>query len=497
MEAGLLMRQGEATPEGRSNGSPERNSEGEGSGRPSGTSEWNQRIGRAGRWRQAFALFEEANGRRLSDLITYNTVMGLKQWKRSLCLLEAQHRIQMQVDVISFNASLSSCGEGNWEKALILKNEIKGSQLHPTVVTKSSVMKCCCKAAMWIQALDVWDELRAEHLVPNSICFTVAVSICEAAQRWLEALKFLKMMRESRCSPHVVTYSGAISACGKAEHWQHALFLLDEMKKLQLQATLPTFNSAIHACVVGNELETATKLLRQVQEAQIETNAITYTSLIGASEWHKAISLLSEAYREALAQDLGLYRAALGAMGEAREKSSEDAEEASRSRSHWLWSLLLFEKVSKMGLKPGRNTCNMMISSCGRGSWWSQALQVFSQMKTTREVQPDTKGYTTAIFACGDEDIGQWQAALVLMDEFHTSSLPADVHIYNTLMSVCAMSSEWDRALLVLDRLSGGTPPLGPDQSSFLIAVLACSNAGEWQQVLSMLNKASCKLPCN
>ena len=478
------------------------------------TSSYNKLIADCGKktsWAVAGHLLQEANQRRVSDLITYNSVLALKQWIWSLQLLGQMHQIQMQLDLVSFNASITSTtSTERWEAALHFASVAKVRELQPNIVTSNSLIMTCTRAQMWKHATDIWESLSENRLEPTSKSYTCAVNICEAAATWFEALQLLKEAQLSNII-HVATHTAAISVCGKCGDWQAALFLLNNMESLRIQPNVITINAAIDACAIGNQWLAAIELIRSGMSG-MQWDCTTYASLICACEWNDALWLLGEAHSKTLGMDLVTQNSCISAV-----------------REEWKRSLCLLHDVLEMSLEPSLNSLNAAIVACARGDW-PQSLQLLDEMgseeteeteetsgdgtRTSRtegirnrrkrrrgklfaHLKPDATSFTSVLMSCND---GDWQLAFHLMSEFQQYFKPGVVS-YNSLMNACAKGSQWGQVLALLNRMDSGSEektgeldlrfPLVPNEKSFKIAIHACNLSKKWQEALLVLEKAA------
>eukprot|EP00438_Fugacium_kawagutii_P033396 Skav210065 [mRNA] locus=scaffold485:105735:115321:+ [translate_table: standard] len=444
------------------------------------TSSYNKLITHSS-WREAFHLLQEANCQRVSDLVTYNTVLGKSPWNQTLQLLRQLHRIQMQLDCISFNASIKSTCE-KWEASLHLASSIKARELQPNIISSNSLMVSCTRAQRWMNSVEIWNALLECRLEATSVSYTLVLQICEAAGKaagkWQDARRFLEEMHSSNLEHHLATYTAAISATGKCGDWEGALSLLGDMTSLQLQASLITINAVFDACAIANQWLAALELKHL--STGMEWDAATYTSLISAcaAEWQCAIWLFCESHSKTLATSLTLQNSCISAV-----------------RSQWEQSLLLLHHITEMALEPSLNTLNPAILACAMGEEWSQSLELLEQMgkgkpKKFPHIKPDSISFTSILMSCNR---GEWQRALSLLSRI-PKHLEADIVMYNSLMYACGKGLQWERTLQILAQLlakSLGTTG-APNEKSFIIAIHSCNLSGEWQQALLVLEKVCC-----
>lgn len=246
----------------------------------------------------------------------------------------------------------------------------------------------------------------------------------------------------SSCDPDIQTINTVMSACARAGRWELAL---EVMKKAQRQdgihPTRVTYNTAISACGRGGEVDQAVRLLREMRAAGLAPDAISFNSAIAAcasrGQWKRALSLLAE--MEAVAAD--------GGDGDDEAEAEAEAGEGGARRR---------------GL-PDAYSFGSAIAACGRGGQWSLAVGLLSTMRR-KGIAPGVVAFNAAISACGEA--GQWERAVGLLRD---------------------MEAEAGERREVDGGGGGDDGFSGPDRVSFNAAINACSNAGEWQQAVSLL----------
>ena len=115
------------------------------------------------------------------------------------------------------------------------------------VVSYSTAISACEKAARWERALALLAAMRADALRADVIAYSMTISACEKAAQWQRALALLDELRARRLAPDAIAYNAAISACGRALECDRALALLDTMLTARGGGARPTdvsFNAA-------------------------------------------------------------------------------------------------------------------------------------------------------------------------------------------------------------------------------------------------------------
>ncbi|CAM9627517.1 unnamed protein product, partial [Hapterophycus canaliculatus] len=248
----------------------------------------------------------------------------------------------------------------------------------------------------------------------------------------------------SGCDPDIQTINTVMSACAKAGSWELALDVMEKGRRQDgLHPTRVTYNTAISACGRGGEADRAVRLLREMRADGLAPNAISFNSAIAAcavnGQWRRALSLLAEMEEAAAAVDGG------------------GAEEGGEGRV--------------AGPSPDGYSFSSAITACGRGGQWSLAVGLLSAMRR-KGIAPGVVAFNAAISACGEA--GQWERAVGLLRD-----MEAEAEERRDGGGSGGGGGDGN----------GGGGFSGPDRVSFNAAINACSNAGEWQQAVSLLEE--------
>ena len=83
--------------------------------------------------------------------------------------------------------------------------------------------------------------------------------------------------------------------------------------------------------------------------------------------------------------------------------------------------------------------------------------------------------FSAAISAC--EKGGQWERALLLLDEMRRCGVKQDIFGFSAAISACAKGGQWERALSLLNEMRESG--VEPNEFSYSSAIQACARAGQ------------------
>ncbi|CAB1098432.1 unnamed protein product [Ectocarpus sp. CCAP 1310/34] len=413
-------------------------------------------LGKVGRWRQAISEVDSAiEGGLLPDEYVYGSCVGAAadngQWQEALGILRRMREDGVEPTTPVYNAAIKACARGKQLKlALALLEEMRSNAAKANAAPPAAAPAAAAAGAAVPESPAIGDSsswsgvvgrsgtargrggeggVRKDGLRLNGVDGGAKGS--RSGGRSVSRRTGPGAACSSDYDPDIQTINTVMAACAAEGEWELAL---EVMKKAQredrLHPTRVTYNTAISACGRRGESDRAVQLLREMRVAGLAPDTISYNSAIAAcavkGQWRRALSLLGE----------------MGAGGKGGRGSG-----GARLPSPDVYSF------------------GSAITACGRGGQWSLAVGLLGTMRQ-KGIAPGVVAFNAAISACGEA--GQWERALGLLRDME------------------AEAGERGR-----EPGSGGSGGgfAGPNRVSFNAAINACSNAGEWQQAVSLLEE--------
>ncbi|CAE7633463.1 PTAC2 [Symbiodinium sp. CCMP2456] len=196
-----------------------------------------------------------------------------KQWKQELWqnyyssalqLLHQGSSCTAQVDLVSFNATISSCGKSKlWETSLSVLADIDRECLQKDLFSYNTSFSAIAVVEQWRWSLHLLHDVKARHLRSDIISFNTAIDGCQ--RKWSLSLAVLAKMSHQNLQPDVIAHDTAISSSEKGNYWDRALDLLRTLEAGDTQADAIGISSAICTCGAGDRWQRALHLLFRLQ----------------------------------------------------------------------------------------------------------------------------------------------------------------------------------------------------------------------------------------
>ncbi|CAE8584126.1 unnamed protein product, partial [Polarella glacialis] len=394
-------------------------------------------------WREAVSLLDELEEQHLQPgIVMLSTAMraltSASHWTKALSIFTRLRDGpgQPALDLIAYDAAVSSCGAGMQpEAALKLFWEARGRGLRLDVAICSNVMAALDKGGRWAAALALNDWAPTCDLAGAPIRCSAA-SAAGSAGLWQLSLYLAVQPGSSSKAPlaDAATCCAAINAAGRSQRWQHGLALLDDLRLNSKghALSIAACNAALTACGRCHEWQRVLTLLQEAGGWGVEVDAVTFNAALDTCSreesptggWNRAISLM-RAMRARLVQPTEV---SLGACLSACE----------RSGGRWVEALATLAAGNVLGLVTTSGSTNAAASACAKaaafgGSGWRRALSLL--FGAPWQSSPDQVGYSVAILSCAES--AQWDIALELLHGASADGPPLDVDSLGTLLAEC------------------------------------------------------------
>lgn len=396
--------------------------------------------------------------------------------------------LQQILRPIHFNIVLASLSETReWERALMLLEQISQTGLHPDVYSFSAAISACKRASQPDEAISLFRSMCASDVRPNTVCFNTVLDACQAAGRHEQLLALFGAMAAYGVEPDAWTYSSAIGALSRTGQWQRAMEMFDRLEPLLLgrSATprqLEQYNhchaATMRAALRAGSWSAVLSLYDRLREAGVEPNSHTL---------RPAIVACAGAHAEE--PEMGCQRAVRllysAPSVAANEHTYTAAAQACEKAGSWRVAVELLDRMEEQGVQPNAHMCTAVIGAHAGEGRWSEALTLLDKM-CVENIPLD--GHTTSaalrVCACA----GAWEPAMqFLMYRMPVLGARPSVHHVSTVMNCCGKARRWQESLQVAKRCEEQGVVL--DRGLLTTALAACGRVGEWEYALAVLRQ--------
>ncbi|CAJ1332960.1 unnamed protein product, partial [Effrenium voratum] len=436
---------------------------------------------RGSAWPAAVALLEP-----WASEVPRNTVLSACEkggrWYLALSLLEAGWG--GAPSLIGSSAAMAACAKDvrQWSRSLVILEQLPNRRLWPDTVALNSALRACAVAGQLALARQLLRSFSAS-LQPDAVSFHTLISAAGPNLEWRCGLAILAQQRAAgldlppsrfaagNASP--VAVNTALAALGEA--WAWSLHLLEELPT----ADVVTFGAVMTSLARAAQRQRALQLLDVLEERKLPTNEVIYSAAAAACEgdWQESLQLLCRGRQLRLALDAVAY----GACCNCCEKSS-------------CWEQALGVVGAAACVAHGSGPlCNAGISSCAKSGEWTQAVKALRAM-VRRHLRAEGTSWNACVSAC----TRRWPLQLRLLELQAAEGLAVDLFGLNAAISGGADTESnqergqlgrWRRAGQLLGQAGAGG--LEPDLVSCNALALALAQHAQWQRSTAAVSAAA------
>ncbi|CAE7304160.1 EMB2654 [Symbiodinium natans] len=471
---------------------------------------------RSSNWAEALAHFDrmKANIKPTAASLT-NVIasMGIaKQWQEALRMFwqtgQSDHNsLPVEVDLYLCNAVLDALRTaGKWPLVLHLLSDMSAAKLWlmpglflpksflpvPNAMSFNIAISACADAALWQPSLALLGDMNRRKTTPSAVTFNAAILVCGQSNHWQQALQLFEELQEHpTLQANQVTYLSIMQALSKAKVSQlpRILRLLNDMRRRKMNPGVEVFSAAITACGDQGKFDTIAGLLKDMVQTGIVPNTVVLNAAMSAyidcGQLKQADGLFGEMPQYSVQPDLESYNTLL--KGASKE-------------GLWEFALQVLESIRSAKYAPDVISYTAAIHACREGVLWREAVHLCWEMRS-QSIRPDTMALGATINVCAasthlhsltaDEGLsrGSWAFALGLFGEAKLRGLPLSTVFLNNALQACAMASEWEASLGLVEDLASPQPNLEPSLVTSNLHLAALCTGHQWQHALDCLER--------
>eukprot|EP01064_Diplonema_japonicum_P009991 TRINITY_DN17374_c0_g1_i1.p1 TRINITY_DN17374_c0_g1~~TRINITY_DN17374_c0_g1_i1.p1 ORF type:complete len:892 (+),score=218.73 TRINITY_DN17374_c0_g1_i1:53-2728(+) len=450
---------------------------------------------------QASQLFDEMKEQKVQPNVhTYNCLMNVFSESPAELLqqmFEDMLKQRIQPNLRTYNTLMRSCQRvDDYDKAFKLFEELKGEALQPDVVTYNILIDMCRERLDYVQgdrqsavnrrskeqqesgmraiavlSLSLFNEMDEKEIRPNSFTYNALMGVLARCADLRIFTVFRAMKEDAREEEEdraklqgllndgdLQDPEGALVLAGLGNldsnvliddksgtalrgHYQRLLTgdeHLSRQSAFGVKPDMMTYQTLIVAADRMGKADTAFEIFDEMKEAGIQPDLATYIKLLNVCvlnhDTQKAIHLFDEAIENKIIPDVSLYNAFINVLAEAGDE-------------------LIFEIFSQLStllqhlnIKPNQQTYNVLIKAC-------------TQLRRPGDPSPDDDLPTNKSDMQIREDLirerntERTRKAFEIYEQMckPTSPVKLDVVTYTTLMDVCAITGDTEKARELLE----------------------------------------------
>ncbi|CAL1148605.1 unnamed protein product, partial [Cladocopium goreaui] len=394
--------------------------------------------------------------------VTYNTIISTcLEWKLAFYLLRHLQNALISPSTTTYNAMTSAV---SWQLSCKLLSEMKFRMLRHDVQTGSPGSAGSGSPGSWDCELGRVYQMRRCNLKPDVVNYGMLLGRCDA-QTWRTGNSILCHMSEWLVRPNEIIFGSFVNMIGTTMDWRASVVNLDRMALLCLARDELSFHAGARACQLASRWVHAIGILSQDKDA-VDTNK-GYCNLIEAhrsnGNWKACLSSFQSAIWASLEVDLHL----LSVSTSACEKATQ-----------WLGASQLLEVCHALSAANVQSdgVIHNAVLSAARSSWRMAlaAATAAEQLQLSVDAAADCISFNSAISVCADSQ--EWQVAMQHFQSMTDVRLDQDAFSFNSLTKSLEKTGKWELALILLVIMTN-EKRLVPDEYSYNAAINACKFA--------------------
>lgn len=189
---------------------------------------------------------------------------------------------------------------GKWQQAEALFNELLHRSKHdhrcrPNTVTYSALISAYEKAGLLDHALHAFRQQLDRGVEPDLITYSSLISACERQGQLNQALDLLDAMHSQGLAGTPKLYNSLIAAAGSSGDWESALEVFLGMLCAQVDPNQQSCSALMAALVSGDQARHALLLLGECRQKGVTLGAATLSSLASMlavqDAWRSAVAV--------------------------------------------------------------------------------------------------------------------------------------------------------------------------------------------------------------
>lgn len=359
-------------------------------------------------------------------------------------------------DVVSWTTIITALVQtGQEEQAAQAFIRMRGSDVSPNEYTFAAIVSGCANLARieWGEQLHAL-TLRLGFAASLSVANSVMTMYAKCQRLTSSSVIFHEMTRRD-----IVSWSTLIAGYSQGGHVAEAFGLLSWMRKEGTKPTEFALASVLSACGNFAILEHGKQLHAYVLSVGLEHTAMVLSALINMYSKCGSIEEASRIFHASENDDIVSWTAMIN--GYAEHGCSHQAID-------------LFEKISRVGLRPDSVTFIGILSACSHAGLVDQGFQYFNAMTEKYQISPSKEHYGCMIdLLCRAGRLSDAERMIEAMPFHH------DDVVWSTLLRACRLHGDVECGR----RTAGRILELEPNCAGTHITLANIyASKGKWQE---------------
>lgn len=315
----------------------------------------------------------------------------------------------------------------------------------------NAVVDACLEGRQWERALELLDELRGSGVAPDQVTYQVLLAGLgqQRPPQWEQAVKFLEELRQQEeLSPSsglradALCYSAAMRACAEAGKHDQCMQLLHDMQARGVDPLSLTLTACVISCAKSSRMGEVEGLLSSFRGMGVEADPATYQAML------LGYLLAGDSQRCGRTLEV-MGKAGVAVDGRVLEGAVQSLAEES---GKWHECVRLMDELGERGLPRTEPAFTAAIAACSRALQWEEALRLLQEMMGSGGVKPSQAAFLHAVDALARAQEHHMAVSLVLTT-MPKAGLQPEPEVTHAVAALCLAVGDPERAVHLLEKV--------------------------------------------
>lgn len=365
----------------------------------------------------------------------------------------------LKVDEFLINSVLDSCVKyEQFETALKIFTEIeKESDITPSVITYSIILKGYSNLGKLDEAIDLYNRMKLKNVKANEVVYDCLLNCAIKCQRVDMMKDIYENMRNDKISANGVIFSTLVKGFNRTKNYNLAFQLFENMSEQQLSRTdIVFFNALLDCCIESNDKAKMIEiysLIKKKSESTLDNKnnndndsnntqdfqptIVTYSTILKGYCKFNLEKEAIELYDKLLQSEMYLDEVFFNTMADYYSKK-KDAYNA----------LNVLKSMKEKSIIRSSVIYSILIKLFSSMNQEHKAVEIYSEMKA-EGLKPTLITYTTIMQMF--IRVKKMNEAINVFYEMRNSSISVDAVSYNFIINGCSFNKKLETAITILE----------------------------------------------